>query len=548
MKKMKIFMSILLTVVLALASFSAVAVYEEQIIFSDVVYYGEDGASIIDGPQNGTFYAEATASYDGSAERSAMMMGALYDSATGEIKSIAVSDTQVTWPGDTAQKLNVKLENVENIDSYEFKCFMIDDLMRHTPLDNGAPATPSAVVADAVTKNSADISWIAALDDFDGVESYNVYKNGAYAGTTDTLGFTVENLLRNSTNVFSVRANDGEFLSEEAVSEPVQTEIVPEHIFDFSGNTFVHGQKHIVDGNGLAPIMTNGGSHSFKTSEEVAGRMCAVITGSFPGFAPADPEYITVDDNNVVFELTYLDATTDSQPSSVLYVNAQTTANDTLSAVPKIKNPNYHPVYNNTVAEEIQENLAAPKITNTGVWKTVVMEFTDVAFTATGADKQLGKCFYVRSAHPQTVPLYLASGNLYLPEDYVPMNPNMVVAYGGQTVYAMEFTLAGGYDVAYTIQNMDGVDCVASTDAGNLSYKVTDLDVKNAETAILEVGFYDDNEGDTLHVGSQEIELDGSGWRTVALEIPGSELAAGFEIYKESNTIVYLKDLQSYVK
>ena len=128
------------------------------------------------------------------------------------------------------------------------------------------------------------------------------------------------------------------------------------------------------------------------------------------------------------------------------------------------------------------------------------------------------------------------------------MNPNMQVIDGGQTVYGLDFTLPGGYDVAYTIEEIDGVKCVASTDAGNLSYKVTDFDVKNADTAVLEVSFDDDNAGDILRVGSQEIIMDGSGWRTAILDMTGAELGSGFEIYKNSNTMVYLKDLQAYVK
>jgi hypothetical protein len=128
------------------------------------------------------------------------------------------------------------------------------------------------------------------------------------------------------------------------------------------------------------------------------------------------------------------------------------------------------------------------------------------------------------------------------------MNPNMQVIDGGQTVYDMDFTLKGGYDVAYTIEEIEGKKCVASTNAGNLSYKVTNLDVKNAPSAILEVTFFDDNAGDVLHVGGYDIEMDGSGWRTAMLEVNGSDLGDGFELYKDSATIVYLKDLQAYVK
>lgn len=546
MKKMKIFTSVLLAVVLALASFSAMAVYEEQIIFSDAVYYGEDGVSIIDGPQNGTFYVETTATYNGSEERSAMMMAALYDSETGEIKSVAVSDETAVWPGDSEQTVRVKLENVENIDSYTFNCFMIDDLMRHTPLDNGAPATPGKVTSTGVTKTTADITWGEAEDDFDNVESYYVYKNGGFVGETTSLEYTVPNLLRNSENVFSVRANDGTLVSDAAVSAPVATEEIIDTIMEWE---FAHGKIHKVPGSGLAACLITG-SHELRYTGVEFGRRCAIIgKAKYPGFAAADQEYITEKDNELVLELTYFDYN-ETNSGELIYINAQTTTSNNLGAIPQVYNPQYHPVYNPGVAEIVSEATAAaaPKITNTGVWKTAVIKFANVAFVPGGAASQNGKQFYIRASNNSFPGMYIASGNLYKPQDYIPMNPNMQVIDGGQTVYAMEFTLPGGYDVAYTIDEIDGYKCVASTDAGNLSYKVTDIEVKNAPSAMLEVTFYDDNAGDVLYVGGYEIPMDGSGWRTAMLEVNGSDLGDGFELYKDSATIVYLKDLQAYVK
>ncbi len=546
MKKMKIFMSVLLAMLLAMASFSALAVYETQITFSDAVYYGENGTTVIAGPQNGTFYVQVTATYTGGEDRSANMMGALYDVATGEIKAIAISETPAVWPGEATQTLRIKMENVTNIDSYEFRCFMIDDLMRHTPLDNAAPAKPGAIVAGDVTVNSANLSWGAALDDFDNVEGYEVYKNGAKIGYTENLSITAGNLLRNSKNNFSVKAFDGELLSEETKITDVTVTEIPENILYF-GDSFVHGNHFITEGNGLAAVMANSGSHEFRYGDEIGGRKCAKISaGKYPGFAAADHSYITEADANLVFEITYFDK---ASSSSLIYIYTQTIGNQANYAVPAVKNPLYHPVYNNGVDETVSEatNAGAPAIRNSGVWKTVAVEFTNASFTADGPTGQLGKNFYIRSSNSGDV-FYLASGNLYKAEDYVPMNPNMVVANGGQTVHKMDFVTTGGYDVAYTIETVEGIDCVASTDSDNLKYKVTDIAVTGASDAVLEVTFYDDNEGDTLNVGSHEILMDGSGWRTVALDMTGSELGANFAIYKDSNTRVCIKDLQAYAK
>ena len=545
MKKMKIFMSTLLAVILALASFSAMAVYEEQIIFSDAVYYSE-GGSVIDGPQNGTFSVEVTATYEGAEERSAMLMAALYDKETGEIKSISVSEASAQWPGEESQTVVVTISDVENIDSYEFKCFAIDDLMRHTPLDNGAPSTPGEVVSTGVTKTTADIAWGAAEDDFDNVESYYIYKNGGLVGETTSLDFTIDNLLRNSESVFSVRANDGTLLSEASVSAPVATEEVIDTIMEWE---FAHGKIHKVPGSGLAACLITG-SHELRYTGVEFGRRCAIIgKAKYPGFAAADQEYITAADNELVFELTYFDYN-ETNSGELIYINAQTTTSNNLGAIPQVYNPQYHPVYNPGVAEIVSEATAAaaPKITNTGVWKTAVIKFANVAFVPGGAANQNGKQFYIRASNNSFPGMYIASGNLYKPQDYIPMNPNMQVIDGRQTVYAMDFTLAGGYDVAYTIEEIDGYKCVASTDLGNLSYKVTDIEIKNSPEVTLEVTFYDDNAGDILRVGSQEVAMDGSGWRTAILTFDGSELGSGFEISKDSNTVVYLKDLQTYVK
>ena len=82
---------------------------------------------------------------------------------------------------------------------------------RDTPLGivtPGAPTEPGDLTVTGSTQTSVSLSWTASTDDV-GVSGYNVYRDGAPAGTTTSTSFTVNGLSCSTGYVIEVEAFDG---------------------------------------------------------------------------------------------------------------------------------------------------------------------------------------------------------------------------------------------------------------------------------------------------------------------------------------------------
>lgn len=76
-----------------------------------------------------------------------------------------------------------------------------------TDADNNAPSAPANLTITGTTRSSVSLAWNASTDDV-GVEKYEVYVNGAKAYTTTGTTFTVQELERNKTYTFAIKAKD----------------------------------------------------------------------------------------------------------------------------------------------------------------------------------------------------------------------------------------------------------------------------------------------------------------------------------------------------
>ncbi|MGN1059384.1 MAG: fibronectin type III domain-containing protein [Clostridia bacterium] len=511
------------------------AVYEQPITFSEVSYYATDGTTPIEGPQAGGFIVSATATYNGSDSRTTRLLCAFVNQTTGAILQIAGSDA-ASWPGDATQTLKAEM-TLESIAGCDFKCYFIDDLGRHTPLANQAPGAPGAILSSNVTGNSVDLSWDAADDDFQNITGYEIYKNGAKVATCTDTEITLSNLMRNTPVNLSVLSSDGQLVSE-AATTTVSPKPFPEVRLDSAnkGSTLIESDYisfyHCTTSAGL---VTDAGV--------VAGMPSYMFAAAkYPSFF-VNTDYFSESDREAMLEVTYLDQWSAGKTSSTpIYIQAQRTSSSDPSKTELGTAYIDDPQNPGTVIP----NSSRPfTVTNTGVWKTEVRKLVNFKFTAAGVldggyDKHL-RLYTTGGASD----VYLAKVSLTKPEDYSPMNPNMVVE-GGMIVYGINFTLPGGCDVAYALTEKDGVTCAASTDAGSLAYKLTDAAVSAAAAVKLEVTFYDGHAGDTLHIGGQTVAMDGSGWRTVVVDTTGAELSAGFAFSTQSGGTVYLKSLQAY--
>ncbi|WP_333768414.1 GH12 family glycosyl hydrolase domain-containing protein [Streptomyces sp. IBSBF 2435] len=73
--------------------------------------------------------------------------------------------------------------------------------------DTQAPTAPGGLTGTAATATSAALSWSAATDNV-GVTAYDVYRNGALAGTTAGTSFTDSGLTASTAYSYTVKARD----------------------------------------------------------------------------------------------------------------------------------------------------------------------------------------------------------------------------------------------------------------------------------------------------------------------------------------------------
>jgi fibronectin type 3 domain-containing protein len=87
------------------------------------------------------------------------------------------------------------------------------------PPDDTPPPAPADLAATAAGPDQIDLTWTAAVDPESGVDSYNVYRDGALAGSSATTSFSDTGLDPNTAYAYEVSAVNGEGL-EGAKSDP----------------------------------------------------------------------------------------------------------------------------------------------------------------------------------------------------------------------------------------------------------------------------------------------------------------------------------------
>lgn len=73
--------------------------------------------------------------------------------------------------------------------------------------DNEPPTAPSGLTVTGKTSTSVSLAWTASADNV-GVAGYDVYRDGALAGTTASTAYTASGLAPGTTYVFTVKARD----------------------------------------------------------------------------------------------------------------------------------------------------------------------------------------------------------------------------------------------------------------------------------------------------------------------------------------------------
>ena len=325
---------VVLAMVLSLApvAFASAAKVE----FTDFMYL-DSSENEIPEVKEGLVYTQVTANLNGTSQSPVTLVVMLCDKETGQIKAVD-SDTATLSGALTSYTLKAGVE-VNDLDTEEYKYFIWDTELNHTPLDNMEPAVPENIYDDA-KPSQINISWDEAYDDFDDVASYNLYNNGTLISSgSDATEFTEKFLDKNTEQNYTIEAVDGAGLVSAKKDFSFKTADIPNVIMTTDDPTNATG----VTENGLwlwvnvkrddktGPTPAAGQTLGWTEEAEAGGRVCrAAVTApnrsdKMPGrfTAKVDPSLINAEDSNLIMDITYFDD--DTQTINLTYTNNAST-------------------------------------------------------------------------------------------------------------------------------------------------------------------------------------------------------------------------------
>lgn len=115
----------------------------------------------------------------------------------------------VTWNNATAGSHSFTAVAKDNLNATTTSA-AVSITVASGPVDTTAPSVPGGLNSPSQTSNSVALSWNASTDNAggSGVAGYDIYRNGASAGTSATTSFTVGGLAASTSYTFTVRARD----------------------------------------------------------------------------------------------------------------------------------------------------------------------------------------------------------------------------------------------------------------------------------------------------------------------------------------------------
>ena len=185
---------VVLAMMLSLASVAMASAAKVE--FTDFKYL-DASENEISAVKEGLVYTQVTANLNGTSPNPVTLVVMVCDWETGKIKSVGADSA--TLSGALTSATLKAGATVNDLDTEEYKYFIWDSELNHTPLDNCEPAKPENVYDSVNKPSSIELSWDAAYDDFDDVASYNIYNGDILIGSgdDDTI-FTEKHLDKNS--------------------------------------------------------------------------------------------------------------------------------------------------------------------------------------------------------------------------------------------------------------------------------------------------------------------------------------------------------------
>ena len=122
--------------------------------------------------------------------------------------------------------------------------------------DKEAPTAPTGLSSPTNTLKSVYLTWEEASDNV-GVEAYDIYRDGVFAGSTKGVAFTVTNLIPNKTYTFTVKARDGAGnISAASESAIVTTDMI--QLYEAENASLSQGAVIAEDGKASGGKMVSG--------------------------------------------------------------------------------------------------------------------------------------------------------------------------------------------------------------------------------------------------------------------------------------------------
>ncbi len=484
-----------------------------KVEFTDFMYL-DAGENEIPAVEEGFVYTQVTANLNGTSPNPVTLVVMLCDKETGKIKAVD-SDSATLSGALTTYTLKAGVE-VNDLSTEEYKYFIWDSELNHTPLDNMEPAVPENIVDDA-KPSQIGISWDASYDDFDDVASYNLYNGNILVSSgSDATEFTEKFLDKNTEQNYTIEAIDGSGLVSAKKDFTFTTTNIPNVEMTTDDPTNVTGVTedglwlwvNVKRDDKTGPTAAAGQTLGWTEEAEAGGRVCrAAVTApnradKMPGrfTAKVDPSRISADDASLIIDITYFDD--DTETINLTYTN------------------------NASTATSLKSTTVSFNKTGTQMWKVASVRVSNANFH-----------YYMDNGTGQ--------GNFRFWQ-----NPsglcvsNIAVArrsdYDGDPAGLRMKDVPEIRDVVFymdkaEVSDVDGTACIEIDAAESFDFDITDTRLNGVRRVNVDIEYFDEGEGDIVldymsTAGSSQAthSFTNSGeWKTARIELNDAKFAIG---------------------
>lgn len=179
----------------------------------------------------------------------------------------SIGPYSITWSGASAGGHTITAVAVDNRKATGTSAPV--SITVNATSDTTAPSVPSGLVATSSTASSITLAWAASSDNVggSGVAGYDVYRNGAIAGSTATTAFTDSALLASTGYTYTVRARDAAGNASQpsasliaATQASASSASVPRRVAGYFTQWGIYGPNYMVrnlDASGVASQLTH---------------------------------------------------------------------------------------------------------------------------------------------------------------------------------------------------------------------------------------------------------------------------------------------------